>query len=59
MSLALLHHPENAQTEEIGVPLPEDVGQFEEARVDENGEGELGEETGEADDRLALLAQPT
>ena len=57
MSLALLDHPENAEADEVGA-LPEDVGQLQQGRVDEDGERVLGEQPRELDDGLALLSQP-
>ena len=57
MSLALLDHSENTEADEVGA-LPEDVGQLQQGRVDEDGERVLGEQPRELDDGLALLSQP-
>ena len=57
MSFALLDHSENAESDEVGA-LPEDVGQLQQGRVDEDGERVLGEQPRELDDGLALLSQP-
>ena len=57
MSYALLDHSENTEADEVGA-LPEDVGQLQQGRVDEDGERVLGEQPRELDDGLALLSQP-
>ena len=57
MSFALLDHSENTEADEVGA-LPEDVGQLQQGRVDEDGERVLGEQPRELDDGLALLSQP-
>ena len=54
--LALLDHSENAELDEVGV-LAEDVGQFEESGVDEDGEGVPLEEARKANDCLALNSE--
>jgi hypothetical protein len=55
MSLALLDDSENTETNEVGA-LPENVGQFEEGRVDQNRERILREESRKLDDGFALFA---
>jgi hypothetical protein len=55
MSLALLDDSENTEANEVGA-LPENVGQFEEGRVDQNRERILGEESWKLDDGFALFA---
>ena len=47
MSLALLTDPEDAELEEVG-SLPEDVGQLQHRRVDQDGERVLLKKTGES-----------